>query len=79
MKNVTFEIWVAVGADGYKACIGSGMSRETARCIADEVHFHDGCYTLALVVADVPLPDADQSAGPHLVIRLPKKRKKPRK
>lgn len=68
--NVTFEIWVAVGADGYKAVLGSGISRETARRLADEVHFDDGCYALYLVEVDVPQPEPNQVCGGHTVIRM---------
>lgn len=67
MATVQFKIWVAVGADGYKACLGSGISQATARLIADEVHFPDGCYTLACVELDVPMPEAGQLAGPTLM------------
>lgn len=59
-KSVKFEVWVAVGPDGYKACLGSGISQATAIRIADEVHFPNGCYTLVLIVKEVELPEPGQ-------------------
>ena len=63
MSEVTFEIWVAVGADGYKACLGSGLTQEVAGALAREIHFGEEPYTLCKVVVEVPLPEAGQPCG----------------